>query len=225
MKSAKRKSASAHLAELIKISLESPFSFLVTPINWHDRTSWVTAARKAFDPAKVDNSVRTAFKKFRRDVQDPHDWRLLLYCFAEAHFGTPERQRGAPKLWTETEWCQLLADYYQIKSRNPKMSKSRVCAHMAHASSKNGYSVGKNAETIRRNVNRALNPKGNPQLFFAKKLADQIVALKKSEATKADRLWTSADEAVERSKFYRVLIPIVSKSSRWAENLFPNLPK
>ena len=73
-----------------------------------------------------EDAITAAFDAFRLDRKNPFNWRLLIGLLAYAHFGDP-RRRGREKEWTSYRYCQLLEDIDRLKSRNARLSDSKVC--------------------------------------------------------------------------------------------------
>ena len=86
-----------------------------------------------------------------------------LGALASIHFGVPKGKAGKPKIWRDSDWCELLADFYQVAARNTEHRKSDLRRFMARDrsfSDRNWF----NKSSVRRNVNRALSPRHNKYL-------------------------------------------------------------
>jgi hypothetical protein len=206
----KRKTVSGRLSRYMG---PSPYHF-GPGIDWNDPSIWTAAAREAFDPADLERATKIAFSKFHLDPRNPHHWRLLLHFFADAHFGAPKRHPGAPRYWSDKQWCQLVADYYRTKARHPTKSKSGVCQIMKKDQSfKSRYWFDKNVETIRRNVNRGQDRRHNHSAKVAKRVLARTIPIEKESVRKRGGTWTESDEAKAHASAFEALISDIDELS------------
>jgi hypothetical protein len=117
----------------------------------------------------IPEPIRRAFDKFGLNPSNPFAWRLLIFIFAEVHFGSHRSAAGAPTKWTGKRWCDLLSDFNQMQERHPKESEAAICGFLKKDRElRQGYSQV-SAATIRRNLQYARDPKRNE---FLKKMAE-----------------------------------------------------
>jgi hypothetical protein len=105
--------------------------------------------------------IERAFDQFGLNRSNPFAWRLLIYVFSEVHFGSHRSAAGAPKKWTPRIWCDLLSDFNQMKERNPKLSEAAICGHLKNNREFQKRHPKVSAETLRRNLQYARDPKRN----------------------------------------------------------------
>jgi hypothetical protein len=209
----RRKTARARLKQLIERPL-NPFRIVAREGYWRDQKNWVEAARAAFDAENLDEPIRLAFEAFKLDPQSPVEWRHLLYLLASIHFGMPKGKAGKPKVWRDNDWCELLADYYQVAARNPANKKSAVCRSMKKDKAfSDRYWFSKKLATVRRNVNRALDRKQNKYLKLIDDLSERRISVGKDAAKRECRAWTKRDELLARSSACVDLIPAIEALS------------
>ena len=75
----------------------------------------------------LSEPLENCFRAFGLDPAKPLSWRLLLYIFAETHFGSRKPRSGAPVKWSDQRLCELLADFSQLRARHPKKSQEQLC--------------------------------------------------------------------------------------------------
>jgi hypothetical protein len=202
-----RETATARLKALTE---REPNPFRIVGESWRNPKNWAEAAVAALDAEKLDEPTRLAFKAFKLDPLSPSDWRLLLRALASIHFGMPKGKAGKPKVWRDSDWCQLLADYYQGAARNPAHKKSDVCRFMARDKSFIDRSwFNKSSETVRRNVSRALSPRHNKYLKLIEEVSQRQISAAKKAAERDGRKWTKRDEFLTRSSACELLIPAI----------------
>ena len=130
-------------------------------------------ANSFLSAAPVAEPLQKAFNEFGLSPAYPFAWRLLIYAFAEVHFGTHKSAAGRPKKWTGERWCRLLSDFNQIQERNPKVtSKTALCGHLKNDRELKDRYAKVSKDTIRRNLPYARDPARNQIL---KRLADVYV--------------------------------------------------
>jgi hypothetical protein len=216
----RRETAKARLSRLMK---PNPFRLVEREDYWRDPKIRAEAARAALNAENLEEPIRLAFEAFKLDPLSPHDWRLLLFALASIHFGIPKGKAGKPKAWRDSDWCELLADFYQVAAthRTPH-KKSAVCRTMikdksllerhwfkALASIDPNKPLSERSGTIRRNVNRALNYKENNYL----RLVDELSARRITAGKETANPWTERDELLARSSACRDLIPAIEALS------------
>jgi hypothetical protein len=204
----RRKTATARLKALMK-GEPNPFR-IVGESYWRNPKNWAEAVVVALDAENLDKPTRLAFKAFKLDPLSPSDWRLLLGALASIHFGTPKGKAGKPKVWRDSDWCQLLADFYQVAARTPAHKKSDVCRFMARDKSYSDRNwFNKSSETVRRNVNRALSQRHNKYLKLIDEVSHRQILVAKDAAEREGRNWTNRDEFLTRSSTCKLLIPAI----------------
>lgn len=179
----KRKTASSKIARLLKTigdaDGKSPYSNLGPEIDWDDPVVWSSEARKAFDPSNLDQSIRTAFDKFKLDPRNPHNWWMLLRFFADAHFG---RSRGAPRKWSSSSLCELLRNISTTRKKRPNAKQGEVYRSLVKPGAP--YE-GKKPDSIKHAYSIALDPRHNDILFHLvdglKDSYEKILALANEE--------------------------------------------
>jgi hypothetical protein len=102
----------------------------VSEPDWNDAGIRDAAAPVAITLNVAEPSSATiakAFEKANLNYKNPIHWRLLMFCFAWAHFG--ERGQGRPPTWTPSRYRQLLKDYHTVVKANQAHEKSdkRAC--------------------------------------------------------------------------------------------------
>jgi hypothetical protein len=113
----------------------------------------------------LSEPLKKAFQTFGLDPGRPLAWRLLLYIFADTHFGSHPSRRGAPKKWTNRRWCDLLSDLNQLHTRYSKKSEAELCGLLkTNSAFRTRYEDVGDASTIRRNLAYARDPKRNGTL-------------------------------------------------------------
>jgi hypothetical protein len=125
----RRETAKARLKALLKRE-PNPFR-IVGESYWADPKNWAEAAVVALNDENLDEPTRLAFEAFKLDPLSPSDWRLLLGALASIHFGVPKGKAGKPKIWRDSDLCELLACFYQVAARNTEHRKSDLCRFMA----------------------------------------------------------------------------------------------
>ena len=139
---------------------------LPPPSGWGLDTMRAHAERaySALSPHTISESTRQAFEQSGLDPTNPNAWRLLIYIFAEAHFGT-RSYAGAPSKWTDQRWCQLLSDIQQIKSKLHLSDDEGACRRLIRKWPKRYPGTTKSStpdhKTLRRNLSYARDPKRN----------------------------------------------------------------
>jgi hypothetical protein len=145
--------------------------------------------------------LRAAFTAFNGDPKDPFEWRQLLICFADAHFGRGEP--GSPKRWTDERLCQLLADVAAAKAAHPNATDANICRCLIKKGGKTVYGNVRDV-TLRRKLQDARNPALNRQLAII--VEGQMMA--------ADIARTEADEKRTRAELLKRVIRDADK--RWS---------
>lgn len=179
----KRKTASSKIARLLKTVGDagaiSPYPYLGPKINWDDPPVWSSEARKALDPSDLDQSIKTAFDKFKLDPRNPHNWWMLLRFFADAHFGS---SRGAPRKWNGLSLCELLCHISTIRNKLPNAKQSDVYGFLVK---RGAPYFGRKPDSLKHAYSIALNRKYNDPLFHLvdglKDSYERILALANEE--------------------------------------------
>jgi hypothetical protein len=188
----------------------NPFRLVGREDYWRDPKIWAEAACAALNAENLEEPIRLAFEAFKLDPLSPYDWRLVLHALASVHFGVPKGKAGRPTLWRDSDWCQLLADYYKVAARNPAHRKPAVCHSMKKDRSfSDRYWFNTTFATVKRNVNRALSRKHNKYLKLINELSDRRILEAKAAARKDNRPWTRRDELLARSAACVDLIPAI----------------
>jgi hypothetical protein len=105
--------------------------------------------------------ILDAFAAFQLDHNDLYDWRLLLFYFADAHFGkrTPG---GRPRTWSDERLYQLLADFALIKDAHPGKPDTDLCKKLLKSDEHGKFGKRRYAdmtpETMRRRLQDARKP-------------------------------------------------------------------
>jgi len=117
-----------------------------------------------------DESLRKAFAYAGLEPRNPRHWRILLDCFAEAHFG---RRAGRPTKWSAINYDELLNQFDEQMARTPRLSVIAICKILkkAHYSGPGQPSW----DALRKLVRNARNPKNNefPTLRAAGELIEK----------------------------------------------------
>ena len=157
-------------------------------------------ANLALRPDTITEPIRKAFEQFGLNSANPFAWRLLLYVFADSHFGPRITAAGAPRIWNDARWCELLSDFNQIKERKPKATESAICRFLKNDRTLGNRYANVSAETIRRNLQYARNPNYNKSLemladiYAEEELRDSgAETLEKKKALKQDALKKAFD--------------------------------
>jgi hypothetical protein len=199
---------------------QEPYPFrIVGEAYWRDPKNWAEAAVVALNPENLDEPTKLAFEAFKLDPLSPQDWRLLLRALASALFGVQKGKAGKPKVWRDSDWCELLADYYKVKAENPPHKIWGVLAARSFAdrnwfnnlrrSRTTSTSASPPPGTVRRSVSRALNPEHNKYLELIAKVTARAISQRKAAAEKDARPWTERDELLTRSTACQLLIPAI----------------
>jgi hypothetical protein len=99
-----------------------------------------------------------AFEAAGLDHRNPTDWRMLVSCFAEAHFG---KKKTKPLKWDVLALCRVLKDYMEVTRNHPELKDSKVCERLkSDKQYKDKYSRYK-IHALRRIVRCAKSPKHN----------------------------------------------------------------
>jgi hypothetical protein len=200
--------ATARLRALLKRE-PNPFR-IVGEGYWRNPKNWAEAAVAALDTENLDEPTRLAFETFKLDPISPSDWRLLLGALASIHFGVPKGKAGKPNVWRDSDWCQLLADYYQVRARNPAQKNPSVrLSMMKDKSFADRPWFGQKPDTLRRNISRALSPKDNKYFKLIKEVSERQISAGKKAAEKDGRPWTKRDEFWARSSACELLLPAI----------------
>jgi hypothetical protein len=109
----------------------------------------------------IAEPILRAFDEFGLNRSNPFAWRLLVFVFAEVHFGTHRSAAGAPTKWTDRKWCNLLSDFNQMQVRHPNASEAAICSHLTKDRELQQRYSKISPETIRRNLQYARNPERN----------------------------------------------------------------
>jgi len=126
---------------------------------WSDPKVRATAANEATSLQKDDryaDQLNEGFNKFGLDPSNPHSWRTLLEFFVLAHFEKHAKNIGRRK-WTTQSYCQLLTDYFVMRTKYPDKPATYVCDRLVgtaayeHLAVRGKRSTGKGA-----NLRRAL---------------------------------------------------------------------
>ena len=220
----RRETTKARLSRLMK---PNPFRLVEQEDYWRDPKIWAEATRAALNAENLEKPIRLAFEAFKLDPLSPHDWRLLLHALAGVHFGVQKGNGGKPKVWRDSDWAELLADYYQVAAlHQTPHKKSAVCRSMMKDKSlreRDWFNAlarldpnkppGERFGTVRRNVNRALSPKENKYFKLIDELSARRIAAGKEAAKEDCRLWTERDELLACSSACRDLIPAIEALS------------
>src|SRR5262245_32232350 len=94
--------------------------------DFKDDDVFLVVARNTFglDDRERDRPILRAFDAAGLDYRNPMDWRTLLACFAEAHFGA---KKTKPVKWNPLYLIQVFNDYSEIKNRKPSLSDQDIC--------------------------------------------------------------------------------------------------
>ena len=151
----------------------------------------------SFDP-ESDPSVKLAFEAAELDPLDPFAWKTLFRFFAIAYFPSKPKIRGRKTEWTPERWSRLLSDYDQVKEHSPNANDTKICKRIIERFSDRYGDIG--AETVRRNLAHAKNPKRNTKVV---EYAGVISAIIESEMNELD-LDLSVSEVRKRSERYAI---------------------
>jgi hypothetical protein len=112
--------------------------------------------------------IGEAFVHAGLDPRIPWHWRLLLHCFASAHYAT-----NKPRKWSSRSYCALLQAADFIKSKHPELtSDSAVCQRLIDEVPK--Y---KNLDVhhLRKMLRHARNPDKNHLLNMVAESALEVI--------------------------------------------------
>jgi hypothetical protein len=130
--------------------------------------------RKAFHlgHTKNDQMLLKAFEAAGLDHRDPMDWRNLLSCFVEAHFGSKETK---PVKWDAFYLNEVFKDYSEVKTNYPELKDFDICKFLQKDKRyKDRY--GGNFDALRKLVRVAKNPKHNVLLRYTE-TSDPLVKM------------------------------------------------
>lgn len=157
--------------QLRKIHYLAGFGVAERPAtDWSDRRVREVGANMALDVAN-DPFLKSAFEHADLDPSDPFSWRKLLKLLAAAHFG-PDRRRGPKLKWTAERWNQLLSAFDKAKQGRPSANDSEIAKKIA---SRFPDEFGHSAGTVRRNLQKARDPKFNQSIDECAEIIRPIV--------------------------------------------------
>jgi hypothetical protein len=133
----------------------------------------------------IAEPIRRAFDEFGLNPSNPFVWRLLIFVFAEVHFGSHRSAAGAPTKWTATRWCDLLFDFNQMQARHPKASEAAICGYLKRDRELQHRYSDISPATIRRNLQYARDPERNAILKMRAELFAQDTLLVSANAAPA----------------------------------------
>jgi hypothetical protein len=142
--------------------------------NLEDDRIYLYIARKALhlSGTKDDQMLIKAFDAAGLDHRDPTDWRTLLSCFVEAHFGSKETK---PVKWDALYLNEVFKDYSEVKTNHPKLKDFDICKFLQKDKRyKDRY--GGNFDALRKLVRVAKNPKHNALLRYSE-TSDPLVKM------------------------------------------------
>jgi hypothetical protein len=133
----------------------------------------------------TDQAIEAVFDAADLSYRNPLDWRLLMQCFCWAHFG-PRGEAGAPRVWTDERYSELLHDVERLKVKaraaQGRLSDVGACKELC---TRHKEKYGRmSLERLRRTLREARDPDHNRQLralLFTKALAYQETSPLKSE--------------------------------------------
>ena len=135
----------------------------------------------------ITEPIPRAFDAFGLDPSNPFAWRLLIYVFAEAHFGSHRSAAGAPRKWTARSWYNLLSDFNQMQARHRKASATAICGYLKKDREFQERYSDVSAATIRRNLQYARDPERNEILKRKAELLAEDTLLVSPEHAPAKR--------------------------------------
>jgi hypothetical protein len=130
-----------------------------TVFNFEDDRIFLLVARNTFclSESKQDDPMRDAFEAAGLDHRNPRDWKTLLSCFAEAHFGD---KRTKTVKWDPIFLNEVFKDYSEVQKNNPKRSDVHFCSLLLKDKRyKDKYDM--TLDSLRKLVRHAKNPKHN----------------------------------------------------------------
>jgi hypothetical protein len=142
--------------------------------NLEDDRIYLYIARKALhlSDAKDDQMLIKAFDAAGLDHRDPMDWRTLLSCFVEAHFGSKETK---PIKWDALYLNEVFKDYSEVKTNHPKLKDFDICKLLKKDKRYKDRYTG-NFDALRKLVRVAKNPKHNALLRYSE-TSDPLVKM------------------------------------------------
>jgi len=133
--------------------------------NLEDDRIYLYMARKALHltNSKDDQKFVKAFDAAGLDHRDPMDWRTLLSCFVEAHFGTKETK---PVKWNALYLNEVFRDYSEVRTNNPKFKDTEICRFL-QKDKRYKARYGGSFDALRKLVRAAKNPEHNILLRYS----------------------------------------------------------
>jgi hypothetical protein len=137
----------------------------------------------------TDRAIEAAFRAANLDPKNPLNWRVLMEMFCWAHFGK-KGDAGAPRVWTDERYCELLHDVEEVKTKaSVKLKDVGACKEL-RSRYKEKYG-NLTVERLRRALREARDPNHNRRLrrlVYTKALAQQENDPASTEDERADVL-------------------------------------
>jgi hypothetical protein len=186
----------------IKLDIDAALSRLDDPVVY----SALSRTALTLDEADPDNTqMLRAFKAASLDHRNPLDWRKLLQCFAEAHFG---KRRTKPVKWDSGKFSALLKDYVNVKRNHPELSDLGVCKLLKRDKTYKAKYGDYNLDALRKLVRHARSPEYNAHLRYPE-MPDPLLREIRAGFERHNRPW---DEALGK-QLADVLKPYIEADS------------
>jgi hypothetical protein len=130
-------------------------------------------------------AILRAFKATGLDPRNPFDWRKLLECFAEAHFGKKKTKRIT---WNSWKFSALLKDYLNVKQGRHELSDYEVCELLKKDKIHKVKYGDYNIHALRKLVRCARSPEYNLDLRYPE-MSDPILREIRSHFERRNEPW------------------------------------
>jgi hypothetical protein len=130
-------------------------------------------------------AILRAFKATGLDPRNPFDWRKLLECFAEAHFG---KKKTKQIKWNSWRYSALLKDALNVKQGRHKLSDFEVCKLLKKDKIQKVKYGDYHIDALRKLVRRARSPKYNLDLRYPE-MSDPILREIRSHFERRNEPW------------------------------------
>jgi hypothetical protein len=139
-----------------------------------------------------DRVLARAFEEAGLNSNHPLHWKLLLWAFADAHFGA---KAGAPKKWGPERLTQLALVVEMLRTKRPELKGDDAIATVLAKDRKFTAADGISRETLRKLIASSSDPATN--LFIADPAHIEVFVAELGERVKsAGRDWSPELEQV-----------------------------